>query len=192
MSRLDSVSARHIFVMVHKQHLQREGQQLSLNFMPGDILIFKSTYFDLTPERGHDDQSHLDLYNKNDDIILHITFWVGQKKIFCNDCRSDFIVGNGWGKERSANLGPILEKMKLQSVAISLCTFWTESRITWYQILFNLITVCYFNSHFPGPATQMRYSQDGQTKVQLLDTLEVACFKFSNLPLEEWQAIESR
>jgi hypothetical protein len=192
-SRLDGISGLHIFVMT--QYLNMGGNPLSLNLTPGYILVFKSAFFDLAKESYNaDTESYLDLCNENDDIILRMTFRAGEKKIFCND-RASKSIGDGWGKERSTDLGPLyMEKMKWQSVAISLRNFWTESRIPRYQILLDLNTVCYFDSRFPGPVTQMRYSTYRKSggKSPLSEQIKVACFKFSDLQPEELRAIESR
>lgn len=187
----DSVSGLHIFIMAHWRYLKR-NKELSLNFTPRDILVFKATCLDVTPQMANDSASEasLNLYNENGDITLRMAFQAGEKEIICHDHASKFIFGDGWGKGRRTNLEPFLQKMKWQPVRILVRAFWTESRTIRYQILFDLTTVCYFDSRFPGPATRITYRQFGG-KFQLQEVLEVACFKFSDLQPEERQAIES-
>jgi hypothetical protein len=187
-SRLDGLD---IFVM--PQNLKSRGDPLSLKFLPGYVLVFKSTRFDLEKDPGSQSQeSHLDLYNVNDDIILRMTFRAGQKKIFCND-RASKSLRDGWGKERSVDLGPLDFERLRGGVTISLRTFWSDDfRITRYQILLDLTTLCYFDSRFPGPATQMSYSQRSVLdRPQLSDPVQVVSYKIEDLQPEERRVIES-
>jgi len=175
------------------KHLEKDNT-LPLYLATGSVLVIKSTSFDLVANGNstvfRPGESHLDLYNKDDNITLRIKFRKGQKKIFCND-RASKSIGDGWGKERSTDLGPIDDgRSGYRSITISV---YTDSSHR-YQILFDLTTVCYFNSRFPGPALRMTYSAWGGPFTEetiLSNILQVKNYRICDLQPEEKQAIES-
>jgi hypothetical protein len=166
-----------------------------LNFSAGMIIAFKSTRFDIQahPSAPSTTRSatHLDLYNKKNDIILRITIRNGQNKVFFND-RADKSLLDGWGQEQSVDLSPVdVERWNRSGVTISVHVPFARTRSEErYQILFDLNTVFYFDKRFPEPPRKMGYSVTTQYH-QLSDPLRVFCYELNDLPLVERQAIES-
>jgi len=171
----------------------RNGLDLPLNLSPGMIIAFKSTEFDLTTEGAlKKAQATLDLYNKNNDIILRIKVRKGKNKVFFNYFARKSLV-DGWGEEKSVDLNPRdIEKWKRSGVTISVhdCSTRPEGR---YQILFDLITVCYFDKHFHGPVTKAIYreSPENNSRPHLSNSLNVVSYLLNDLSPKERQAITS-
>ena len=172
--------------------LLREGKELSLHFEKGSILVIKSTSFDLEANGPSpfkiQEENYFDLYNKDGNITLRIGFREGQKKIFCND-RASKSIGDGWGKERSTDLGP-MGVDRLKGITISVYAVSSHR----YQVLFDLTTVCFFDSRFSGPAEKMAYPPPAGVfggRTILSNSLRVKQYEIRDLPPEEKQAIES-
>lgn len=177
----------------------RKGDELSLNISEGTILAFKSTVFDLAKLgvfKGGAQETYLDLYNGGDDILLSIMIRRGQNKVFFNDRASKSLV-DGWGQTRAVDLSPVdVERWKRSGVTISIhdCSTRSEQR---YQILFDLITICYFDKRFPGSAKKVIYSDrfaksvGDRSRCQLSDPLKVVFYKLEDLATEERQSIVS-
>jgi hypothetical protein len=179
-----SSSGLHIFIM-STQDLYKGGKQLPVYLSPGSVVTFKSTLFDLSVLGFQ--TSCLDLYNDIGDIALRITLRGGQNKIFCNDYTSN--LQRGWGKERSADLDV---NWQSQGATISVYYFLTDSKLTRYQILVNLTTVCYFDSRLRGPLVQLGYLEHPLTLRSILSNpLRVVCCAMLDLQPEERRAIQS-
>ena len=172
---------------MNTQNLYKEGEPVPLHLSSGFVVTFKSTLFNLT--KGSAPQSTtLNLFNQNTDIILCIVFRTGKKKIFYSDYSFNPLQG-GWGKERSTDLD--VDQVQHRGATILVYNFLTDSKINRYQILVNGTTVCYFDSRFSGPVTQMRYwGEQGTRKPILSNPLEVVCCPILDLPPEEQRAIQ--
>ena len=172
------------------QNLHKGRKLVPLHLSSGSVVTFKSTLFNLT-ESSARQSSYLDLYNKNGDTIISIAFRKGRKKIFCNDHTSKYLL-DGWGKGRlSVDLD--VDRLQHRSATILVYNFLTDSKINRYQILVNGTTVCYFDSRFPGPVTQIMYWEHPPAagKPILSNPLEVACCVLLDLPPEEQRTIQS-
>jgi hypothetical protein len=170
--------------------LNRGDKQLPLNISSGRVLILKSTIFNLTGDTKS--ENYLDLDNKTNDTILRITFRKGQKRVFFND-HAFKSIGDGWGKERSADLGPMdVDGWKYRGVTISVhAVSGRGCSGLRYQILFDLTTVCYFDSRFSGPVTGLRYTENTWEPGILSSSLNVVSYAIWDLQPEERRAIES-
>jgi len=170
----------------------RKNVDLPLNLSPGMIIAFKSTEFDLTTEGPlKKAQATLDLYNKNNDIILRIKIQKGKNKAFFNYFARQSLV-DGWGEEKSVDLNRgDIEKWRRSGVTISVhdCSTHPKGR---YQILFDLITMCYFDKHFPGPVVKAIYreSPENNSRPHLSSSLKVVSYLLSDLSPKERQAIK--
>jgi len=159
----------------------------------GKIIAFKSTKFDLSGSIEH--ETHLELYNQDNDILLRITIRRGRNKVFFND-RADKTLLDGWGSEKSVDLNPMDVNTWRSGVTISVhdCSSHSPER---YQILFNLTTVFNFDKRFLGPAIKVVYRQELSDYAelwynpQMSDPLKFFSYKLDDLPLEERKAIES-
>jgi hypothetical protein len=178
----------------------KKGDELSLKISEGTIIAFKSTIFDLAKLgvfKGGAQETCLYLYNGSGDILLSIMIRRGQNKVFFNDRASKSLV-DGWGQTRSVDLSPVdVERWKRSGVTISIydCSTRSEQR---YQILFDLITICYFVKRFPGSAKKVIYSDrfalksvGHRSRCQLSDPLKVVFYKLEDLGTEERQSIVS-
>jgi len=197
LSDITSTSANnapylHISIMATK--LER-GVDLPVNLSAGMIIAFKSRRFDLTTTEGAlkgGPQATLNLYNKNNDIILCINIRRGKNKVFFNDFARKSLV-DGWGQPRSVDLSPVdIEKWQRSGVTISIhdCSTRSEQR---YQILFDLTTMCYFDAHLPGPAIKANYREapEDTSRPLLSDPLKVVFYLLKDLSPKEKQAIVS-
>ena len=173
----------------------RKGNEQRLNLSEGMIVAFKSTAFDLAQlgvfKKGAP-ETYLDLYNGSDDILLSIMIRRGQNKVFFNDRASKSLVG-GWGQVESVDLSAMdVERWKHSGVTISVhdCSTRSQQR---YQILFDLVTIYYFDKRFPGPATKVTYSDrfTKSSRCQLSDPLKVFFYDLADLAAEERQTIVS-
>ena len=157
----------------------------------GMIVAFKPDKFDLSvqPMAG-DHETQLELYNQNGDITICIIIRRGHNKVFFND-HADKSLLDGWGQERSVDLDPIdLDKWR-SGVTISV-----HDCSTRYQILFNLTTVYNFEKRFLEPAIKVAYREkrpvfNDRCPSQLANPLKLLCYRLSDLPLTEQQAIEA-
>ena len=172
----------------------RIGMELPLDLTSGKIIAFKSTKFDLSGSIEH--ETHLELYNQNNDILLRIGIRRGYNKVFFND-RADKTLLDGWGSERSVDLNPMdVDTWRESGVTISVHDCSTHSS-EGYQILFNLTTVFNFDKRFLGPAVKVVYRQELSDYAelwynpQMSDPLKFFSYKLDDLPLEERKAIES-
>jgi hypothetical protein len=179
-------------------HISRE-LSLKSKISPGVIIALKSTQFDVTDlQDGITQATHLDLYNRRNDIVLRITIRRGQNKVFFND-RADKSLSDGWGQEQSLDLSPAdVDRWKRLGVTISVQDRSTPSEKR-FQVFFDLTTVYSFNKRFPGSATKLMYSSDVSSnesshyywRTQLSNPLKVLFYELSDLPLVERQAIVS-
>ena len=181
------------------------GKELPLRFSPGMILALKSAKFDLTVPSDNDSASvsprmDLDLCNIDNDIILRITILRGTNKVFFND-RANKSLLDGWGQEKSVELSQVdVDRWQSSGVTISVhnCSNPFKEQ---YQILFDLITVCRFDNHFPGPPIKIHYSTQrsphytGHSGIpahgMLSNPLKVFTYNLDDLPLVEKQAVKS-
>lgn len=163
---------------------------ISVNLSTGSVIAFKSTRFDIAGNLGAK-EAYLDLSNKNNDIIFRLTIRRGQSRVFFNDHAAQSLI-EGWGQEKSVDLNPVdVERWRRSGVTISVhtCSTYFGER---YQILFDLITVFHFDSRFPGPAINIKYSTAATWfRPPLSDQLEVRFYQLNTLPLAERQAIKS-
>ena len=145
------------FTMAIDLHVSRE-LSLKSKLSKGIILALKSTQFDLEDLRdGKIHATHLDLYNRSNDIVLRITIRRGQNKVFFND-RADKSLSDGWGQEQSLDLSLAdVDRWKRSGVTISVQDRSTPSEMR-FQVFFDLTTVYSFNKRFPGSATKLTYS----------------------------------
>ena len=172
------------------QDLQKGGERVQLHLSSGSIVAFKSALFN-ADGLASPQSSYLDLYNEKGDIILRIRFRTGESKIFCTDYISETVL-DGWGEERSFDLDVNQLLSQRWGATISVYNFLTDSRLTRYQILVNLTTVCYFDSRAPGPVTQIGYWEyKGTSNPILSDPLKVMCCAMLDLPPEEQRAIQA-
>jgi hypothetical protein len=171
------------------QNLHNGGPKLPVHFSSGSVLRFKSTLLDLSVPGVQ--ESNLYLYNDNGDITLRIILRGGQNKIFCNDYASGCLFG--WGQERSFDLGSDFNRWPNPGATISVYSSWTDSKLTRYQILVNLTTVCYFDSRFRGPVEWVSYLEPPAALRSdiLSNPLRVVCCAISDLQPEERRAIQS-
>ena len=164
------------------------GRVLTLNFPAGMVIAFKANQLDIAGNLGAK-ETRLDLYNNNGDIVLRMTIRRGQNKIFFND-RAHQSVVDGWGREKSVDLSPVdVERWHRSGVTISVHNCSKQ-----YQILFDLTTVFYFATRFPGPSITIKYSTISSLLnivPQLSDPLKVVSCQLNNLPFMERQAITS-
>jgi hypothetical protein len=171
----------------------QKGAELRLDISQETIIAFKSTVFDLAKLgifKGGAQETYLDLYNGNDDILLSIMIRRGQNKVFLNDRASKSLV-DGWGQTQSIDLSPVdVERWKRSGVTISIHDCSTRS-LPRYQILFDLTTMCYFNKRFPGSAKKVTYSDRFAKSSQLSDPLKVFFYKLEDLAAQERQSIVS-
>ena len=173
----------------------KKGDELSLNISEGTIIAFKSTVFDLAKLgifKGDAQETYLDLYNGSEDILLSIMIRRGQNKVFFNDRAAKSLV-DGWGQTKSLDLSPVdVERWRRSGVTISIHDCSTRS-VQRYQILFDLITLCYFEKRFPGSATKVIYSDRfaKSNRCQLSDPLKVFLYTLDDLAAEERQSIVS-
>ena len=156
---------------------------------PGTVIVFKTNRLNIA---GGAKETCLDLYNNNEDIVLRMTIHRGQNRLFFND-RAHQSLGDGWGREKSVDLSPVdVERWHRSGVSISVhnCSTYLGER---YQILFDLTTVFYFATRFPGPAITIGYSTITTLfQPQILsDPLEVVSYQLNTLPSRERQAITS-
>jgi len=116
----------------------------------------------------------------------------GQNQVFFNDRAAQSLV-DGWGPEKSADLNPVdVERWQRSGVTISVHNCSTTYFGERYQILFDLATVSYFDSRFPGPAINIKYSTAATWfQLPLSDPLKVRFYQLNTLPLVERQAINS-
>jgi hypothetical protein len=181
----------------------RAGEELPLTFSPGMVIALKSSQFKwIDPffnSVGRTPRMDLDLCNIDNDIILRITFFRGQKKVFFND-RADKSLLDGWGQDRIVKLSRgDVDKWERSGVTISVHDCSTPSKEQ-YQILFDLTTVYYFEKRFPGPPIKIRYSPALKLDSMgqpipiisiLSDPLKVSAYNLNDLPSMEKQAIKS-
>jgi hypothetical protein len=164
------------------------GRVLTLNFPAGMMIVFKADQLDIAGKLGAK-ETRLDLYNNNGDIVLRMTIRRGQNKIFFND-RAHQSVVDGWGQEKSVDLSPVdVERWHRSGVTISVHNCSNQ-----YQILFDLTTMFYFATRFPGPAITIKYSTISSLLnivPQLSDPLKVVSYQLNTLPFMERQAITS-
>jgi hypothetical protein len=162
---------------------------LNLPAGPGMVLVFKTNRLNIA---GGAKETCLDLYNKDEDIVLHLTIRRGQNRLFFND-RAHQSLGDGWGQEKSVDLSPVdVERWHRSGVSILVhnCSTYLGER---YQILFDLTTVFYFATRFAGPVITIGYSTIStlfQPRI-LSDPLEVVSYQLNTLPSRERQAITS-
>jgi hypothetical protein len=165
--------------------------ELPLDLTSGEIIAFKSTKFDLSGSIEH--ETHLELYNQDNDILLRIRIRRGCNKVFFND-RADKTLLDGWGSEKSVDLNPMDVATWHSGITISVHHYSASEQ---YQILFNLTTVYTFDKRFLGPAVKVLYRQELSDYAelwynpQMSDPLKFFSYKLDDLPLEERKAIES-
>ena len=164
------------------------GRVLTLNFPVGMVIAFKANQLDIAGNLGAK-ETRLDLYNNNGDIVLRMTIRRGQNKIFFND-RAHQSVVDGWGQEKSVDLSPVdIERWHCSGITISVHNCSKQ-----YQILFDLTTVFYFATRFPGPSITIKYSAISSLLnivPQLSHPLKVVSYQLNTLPFIERQAITS-
>lgn len=156
------------------------------------IIVLKSTQFNLEDlQDGMVHATHLDLYNRHNDIVLRITIRRGQNKVFFND-RADKSLSDGWGQEQSLDLNLAdVDRWKRSGVKISIQDRSTPSEKQ-FQVFFDLTAVYSFKKRFPGSATKLVYSSTAKFyRPQLSTPLEVFFYEPNDLPLVERQAVES-
>jgi len=167
------------------------GRVVTLNLPAGMVIAFKANQLEIAGNLGAK-ETHLDLCNSNGDIVLRMTIRRGQNKIFFND-RAHHSVVDGWGQEKSVDLDPVdVERWHRSGLTISVHNCSTD--VEQYQILFDLTTVFYFATRFPGPAITIKYSTTSslfQFVPQLSDPLRVVSYQLNTLPFTERQAITS-
>jgi hypothetical protein len=173
-------------------HISRE-LSLKSKVSTGVIIALKSTEFDLAdPQDGITHATHLDLYNRSNDIVLRITIRRGQNKVFFND-RADKSLSDGWGQEQSLDLSLAdVDRWKRSGVTISVQDRSTPSEKR-FQVFFDLTTVYSFKKRFPGSATKLTYSLESPLYYQtpLSNPLKVLFYELNDLPFVERQAVES-
>lgn len=185
------VKGLYTFKMAINLHISRK-LSLKSQLSTGMIIVLKSTQFNLEDlQDGMVHATHLDLYNRHNDIVLRITIRRGQKKVFFND-RADKSLSNGWGQEQSLDLSLAdVDRWKHSGVTISVQDRSTPSEKR-FQVFFDLTTVYSFNKRFPGSPTKLVYSTtDPYYRRQLSTPLKVFFYKLDDLPLVERQAVES-
>jgi hypothetical protein len=134
-----------------------KGKVISLDFTSGMILVLKPTQFLFAMSSSQAMSSfkpkpiHLDLYNKNGDILLRITFDPGMlgrnHKIFCND-RAHKSLGDGWGEAQKVDVDKSFDGWNDSQFTISMRHYSTDSEFRRYQILLEKTTICRFDKHF--------------------------------------------
>jgi hypothetical protein len=185
------VKRLYTFTMAINLHISRK-LSLKSQLSTGVIIVLKSTQFNLEDlQDGMVHATHLDLYNKHNDIVLRITIRRGQNKVFFND-RAHKSLSNGWGQKQSLDLSLAdVDRWKRSGVKISIqdCSTPSEKR---FQVYFNLTTVYSFKKRFPGLATKLVYSSTAKfCRPQLSTPLEVSFYELNDLPLVERQVVES-
>lgn len=182
------------------------GKELPLDsFSPGMIIALKSAKFNLMMPSDNDWASvsprmDLNLWNINNDLILHIMIVRGQNKVFFNDCTDKSLL-DSWGQKQSVELSQEdIDRWQHSGVTISVHNCSTPSK-EHYQILFDLTTMCHFNKHFPGPLIMIQYSawqspddtgNLGKLAHGILSNpLKVFTYNVDNLSLMEKQAVKS-
>jgi hypothetical protein len=177
------------------------GQELPLIYKPGMVIALKSSQFKWRDpffnSVGRTPRMDLDLCNIDNDIILRITFFLGQNQVLFND-RADKSVLDGWGQDQIVTLSrEDVDRWERSGVTISVHDCSTPSKEQ-YQILFDITTVYYFEKRFPGPPIKIRYSPAlkldsmGRPIPSILsDPLKVSVYNLDDLPPMEKQAIRS-
>ena len=106
----------------------------------------------ITGPGGFDLPFHLKLFNKTDDMLLHISFSTTRMTFEDYARRS---LGDGKGKKHTLGMNFNVSVTYLETVSIH--HYLTDSEFGRYQILLNGRTVYHFNKCLPGPATQISY-----------------------------------
>jgi len=140
------------------------GGKIPLNFTSGTVLVLKPAPGErLEPEaRALDLPFDLKLFNKTDDILLHISF--STTRITFKDYARRSL-GDGRGKEQTVDMN--FNRSVTYGDTVSIHHYVTDSEFGRYQILLNGITVYHFDKRVPGAATHLSYTR----LVQVLNRL---------------------